>query len=158
MCRHIYDWNIVNCDVKQPIYLPTLPTSHTTIFQSYMWRHRCTGGLKKKFYLRLGSQRHRHFAGFFNVPVLHRHGTTLFIRWFRHTAPFSRLLQHAGDTEDVYPTCTPGVESKRYLIHVLRRISDYGYITVPLYSPFTTRWGYGGRTLDLNPRRPYVGI
>ena len=24
MCRHIYDWNIVNCDVKQPIYL-TLP-------------------------------------------------------------------------------------------------------------------------------------
>ena len=22
MCRHIYDWNIVNCDVKQPIYLP----------------------------------------------------------------------------------------------------------------------------------------
>ena len=19
MCRHIYDWNIVNCDVKQPI-------------------------------------------------------------------------------------------------------------------------------------------
>ena len=24
MCRHMYDWNIVNCDVKQPIYL-TLP-------------------------------------------------------------------------------------------------------------------------------------
>ena len=24
MCRHIYDWNIVNCDVKQQIYL-TLP-------------------------------------------------------------------------------------------------------------------------------------
>ena len=23
MCRHIYDWNIVNCDVKQPIYLTT---------------------------------------------------------------------------------------------------------------------------------------
>ena len=21
MCRHIYDWNIVNCDVKQPIQL-----------------------------------------------------------------------------------------------------------------------------------------
>ena len=21
MCRHIYNWNIVNCDVKQPIYL-----------------------------------------------------------------------------------------------------------------------------------------
>ena len=24
--------------------------------------------------------------------------------WFRHTAPFSRLLQHAGDTEDVFST------------------------------------------------------
>ena len=34
---------------------------------------------------------------------------------------------------------------------VLRRISDYGYITAPLQSPFTTRCGYGGRILDLNP-------
>ena len=33
--------------------------------------HRCAGGLKKKYLdLRSGSQRHRHFAGFFNVPVL----------------------------------------------------------------------------------------
>ena len=31
--------------------------------------HRCAGGLKKKFDLRSGSQRHRHFVGFFNVPV-----------------------------------------------------------------------------------------
>ena len=34
---------------------------------------------------------------------------------------------------------------------LLRRISDYGYITAPLKSPFTTRWGYGGRILDLIP-------
>ena len=45
-----------------------------------MWRHRCAVGLKKKFYLRSGSQRHRHFAGFFNVPVLHRHGSTFLYR------------------------------------------------------------------------------
>ena len=38
------------------------------------------------------TQCHRHFAGFSNVPALHRHGSTLFIRWLRHTAPFSRLL------------------------------------------------------------------
>ena len=49
-------------------------TSHATIFQLYMWRHRCAGGLKKKLYLRSGSQRHRHFVWFFYVPVLHRHG------------------------------------------------------------------------------------
>ena len=35
--------------------------------------------------VRSGSQRHRHFAGFFYVPVIHRHGTNLFIQWFRHT-------------------------------------------------------------------------
>ena len=79
-------------------------TSLATIFQSYMWRHRCAGELKKKLYLRSGFQHHRHFAWLFNVPVLHRHGTTLFIRWFRHTAPLSRILRHAGDTEDVFST------------------------------------------------------
>ena len=42
-------------------------TSHATIFQLNMWWHRCAGGLKK-FDLRSGSQRHRHFVGFFNVP------------------------------------------------------------------------------------------
>ena len=36
----------------------------------YVTAHRCAGGLKKKLNLRSGSQRHRHFAGFFNVPVL----------------------------------------------------------------------------------------
>ena len=40
----------------------------------------------KKLYLRSGSQRHRHFEGFLNVPILHRHGTTIFIRWSRLTA------------------------------------------------------------------------
>ena len=36
----------------------------------YVTPHRCAGGLKKKLDLRSGSQRHRHFVGFFNVPVL----------------------------------------------------------------------------------------
>ena len=53
--------------------------------------------------LRSGSQRYRHFVGFFN----------LLIRLFRETAPFSRLK-------------------------------------------ITTRWGYGGRILDLTPRRHKV--
>ena len=35
----------------------------------YVTAHRCAGGLKKKFDLQSGSQRHRHFVGFFNVPV-----------------------------------------------------------------------------------------
>ena len=31
--------------------------------------HRYAGGMKKKFVLQSDSQRHRHFVGFFNVPV-----------------------------------------------------------------------------------------
>ena len=99
-------WRPLVCSLHLLVY--SCFTSHATIFQSYMWRHRCAGGLKKKLYLRSGSQRHRHFVWFFKVPV-HQHWTTLFTRWFRHTAPFSRLLRHAGDTEDVFSTYTPGV-------------------------------------------------
>ena len=44
-------------------------TSPATIFQLYMWRHKCAGRLKKKLNLLLGSKRHKHFVGFFNVPV-----------------------------------------------------------------------------------------
>ena len=36
----------------------------------YVTAHRYAGGLKKKSDLRSSSQRHRHLAGFFNVPVL----------------------------------------------------------------------------------------
>ena len=65
------------------------------IFQSYtcMWRYRCAGGLKTKLYLRSGSLRHRHFARdqpFYTVIPTHR--------------PFSRLLRHAWDMEDVFLT------------------------------------------------------
>ena len=62
----------------------------------YVTAHRCAGGLKK-FDLRSGFHRHIHLKGFFNVPSEDRQGTTLFIRLFRETALFSRLLRHAGD-------------------------------------------------------------
>ena len=35
----------------------------------YVTVHRCASRLKKKFDLRPGFQRHRHFVGFLNVPV-----------------------------------------------------------------------------------------
>ena len=35
----------------------------------YVTANRCAGKMKKKFDLRSGSQRHRHFVGFLNVPV-----------------------------------------------------------------------------------------
>ena len=66
----------------------------------YVTAHRCAGGLKKKFDLRSGSQRHRHFVGFFIVPVQAPTRGHPFIR----TAPFSRPLRHSGDTEDIFST------------------------------------------------------
>ena len=72
-------------------------TSHSTIFQLhvYMWRHRCAGELKKKLDLQSGSQCHRHFVGFFNVPVQaptrgqHSNG------YSKKPPHFSRLLRRA---------------------------------------------------------------
>ena len=100
----------------------------------YVTAHRCAGGLKKKLDLRSGSQRHRHFVGFFNVSD--RHGTTLFIRWFRHTAPFSRLLRsrwgYGGHILDLTP---PGPHGGRLI--------RLGYC----FTPYQRLWLYNGAPL-----------
>ena len=80
-------------------------TSHATIFQLYMWRY---------IDVQAGWRRSRTYGrapnaidiswGSLTCPSKHRHGTTLFIRLFRETAPFSRLLRHARDTEDTFST------------------------------------------------------
>ena len=66
------------------------------------------GGLNKKLDLWSGSQHHRHYLAFFDMPDLHRRGATLFKRLFRKPSPFCRLLRHAGDTEDTFSTKPPG--------------------------------------------------
>ena len=63
-----------------------------------MTAHRCAGGLKK-FDLWLGSQRHRHFVGFFNVPFQAptRNQHSLRIQLFRKTAPYQApFTTHMG--------------------------------------------------------------
>ena len=80
----------------------------------YVTAHRCAGGLKKKLDLRSGSQRHRHFAGFFNVPVLAPTQDHPFYTVIpRHTAPFSRLLRsrwgYGGHILDLTPQALMGV-------------------------------------------------
>ena len=71
-----------------------------------------------RMYLRSGSQRHRHFAGFFNVPVLHRHGTTLFIRWFRHTAHLVAFNDTLGLRKTYSRLKPPGVLTPEHLCAV----------------------------------------
>ena len=71
----------------------------------YVTAHRCAGGLKKKLDLRSGSQRHRHFAGFFNVPVLAPTRDHPFYTVIPDTPPhLVAFYDHAGDTEDTFST------------------------------------------------------
>ena len=66
----------------------------------YVTAHRCAGGLKKKLDLRSGSQRHRHFVGFFNVPVLAPTRDQPFLYGDSDTPPhLVAFYDHAGDTE-----------------------------------------------------------
>ena len=66
----------------------------------YVTAHRCAGGLKKKYDLRSGSQRHRHFVGFFNVPVLAPTRDQPFLYGDSDTPPhLVAFYDHAGDTE-----------------------------------------------------------
>ena len=79
----------------------------------YVTAHRCTGGLKK-LNLRLGSQRHRHFVGFFNVPVQAPTRDPPFYGYSEKPPHFSRLLRHAlgygGHILDLTPRVPMGAD------------------------------------------------
>ena len=113
-----------------------------------MWRHRCAGGLKKlKLYLRSGSQRHRHFVGFFNVPVLHRHGTNLFIRRFRHAAPLvecntSRSAKRIGNMIKSHPNISQLQISVTFMSSAIKaaEMSSYVYLAISISQNFVFYW------------------
>ena len=73
-------------------------TSKSMIFQSYMWRHiDVQADWRRKFDLQSGSKRHRHFVGFFNVPVK---GTTRW-RYGGHILDLSPPGPHGGTLREV---------------------------------------------------------
>ena len=74
----------------------------------YVTAHRCAGGLKKKLNLWSGSQRHRHFAGFFNVPVQEPTRDHPFYGYSEKPPHFSRLLWHAWWYGGYILNLTPG--------------------------------------------------
>ena len=59
----------------------------------YVTAHICAGGLKKTLGLRSGSQRHRHFVGFFNLPVQASTRGHPFYGYSEKPPLFSRLLR-----------------------------------------------------------------
>ena len=66
-------------------------TSQLTICQSNMWLHiDVQAGWRSWTYGRAPNAIDISHASF-TCPSKHRHGANLFIRWFRHTTPISRL-------------------------------------------------------------------
>ena len=74
----------------------------------YVTAHRCAGGLTRKLDLRSGSQRHRRARPSTNT------GPTFLYGLFRETAPLSRILRHAGDTEDKFSGGGGGQDNGRW--------------------------------------------
>ena len=88
-------------------------TSQLTIFQSYMWRHiDVQADWRRSWTYGRAPNAIDISQGSLTCRSLHRHGTTLFIRWFRHTAPFSRLLRsrwgYGGHILDLTPQALMG--------------------------------------------------
>ena len=65
---HVCLFNTIQYVISEVNWLFNVTVNDISVI--YVTAHRCAGGLKKKLDLRSGSQRHRHFVGFFNVPVL----------------------------------------------------------------------------------------
>ena len=90
-------------------------TPHATIFHAviYVTAHRCADGLKKKFDLRSGSQRHRHFVGPVQAPTRGQP----FNDYSETPAHFSRLLRrtwgHGGPILVLY---TPGPQRGKFFV------------------------------------------
>ena len=72
-----------------------------------MTAHRCAGGPKKKLDLRSGSQRHRHFVGFVNVPVLAPTRDQPFYTLIPTHRPISRLLRSRWGYRDAHSRLNP---------------------------------------------------
>ena len=89
----------------------------------------------------VGLPRHRHFVGFFNVPVQYWHGTTLFQR----NRPISVVFYDTnGDTEDLFSSLTPRSPQGTYWRNclfwwkfVLTTIKQF---TVPCFGVVSGSW------------------
>ena len=93
----------------------------------YVTAHRYAGGLKKKFDLQSGSQRHKHLVGFLNVPVQAPTRDHTFYGYSEKLLHFNRLLQHAWwygqsilDLTPPPPTPTPKGKKSKKLFFTLR--------------------------------------
>ena len=73
----------------------------------------------KKFDLRSGSKRYRHFVGFFSVSFQAPTKGLPFLRLFQQTTPFSRLLRNAEDMEELCLILNPGVPMGDYTTQIL---------------------------------------
>ena len=89
----------INIEMRERESKICCPTSYATIFQLYMWRHTDVQmDWRSWAYSRL--PHHRHYVGFFNVPVQAPTRGQLFYVYSEKSPHFNRILQRAahGDT------------------------------------------------------------
>ena len=120
-------------------------TSQLTIFQSYMWRHiDVQADWRRSWTYGRAPNAIDISYGSLTCSSKHRHGTTLFIRWFRHTAPFSRLLRSRWGYGGHILDLTPGPSRGNYFqkrpfgasLHILTKLYDVPVGFVTPYSSF----------------------
>ena len=92
-------------------------TSQLTIFQSYMWRHIDVQAYwRRELDLQSGSQCHRHFVGFFNVPIQAQtrdHPFYTVIPTHRpNKSPFTTCCEYRGRNLTETPASSRGLLSK----------------------------------------------
>ena len=98
----------------------------------YVTAHRCAGGLKK-LNLQAGSQRHRHFVGFFNVPVQAPTRDPPFTVIPRNRPILVAFYDTHWDTEDTFSTPTSSVRLHICAVTYMTEIS----LIVTLNNQFT---------------------
>ena len=72
------------------------------------------GRLKKRWDLRWGFNRHRHFVVFFNVSVQAPTRGLSFYGYSDKLLHFSRIYDALGDTEDLLSPCIPGFPRRNF--------------------------------------------
>ena len=107
VCKLLYTWFSIFCLEVRWNWLFNVTINDISVI--YVTAHRCAGGLKKKLDLRSGSQRHRHFVGFFKRARPRTDTGTPFLYGDSDTPPhLVAFYDHAGDTEVHILDITPG--------------------------------------------------
>ena len=110
MCRHIYDWNVVNCDVKQPIQqqqqllFQSACTSMCRHIVKYRWLWHKATNLPPPFLMAMNKYFrivHKWYVLSANTPLGFTFSTWLVKEIFRFSLPMTQWQEYLWYNKDV---------------------------------------------------------